>query len=305
MTHTNIIHTSTPTFTAPSISSAAVLIDLSISVWTGRKKDKRASDEITAQKQAAKDVASVSKKLLGDCEKLTAIQKFAGNVRNAHYAMTTPWSDLGLRLCPTSKYINGYELAMSEYQQEFHVLVDAFIKEYDWEVQNVQLKLGGLWVPDEYPTAQALREKFRFRYAAMPVPEAGDWRLDVGAEAAQVLREQYEKFYGDQFKNAMGDVWRRTYDALNRMSEKLDYSDKEDKKIFRDTLVTNVHDMITMLQEFNITKDPIMHKAAVDLERALSGVTAEALREDAHLRAQTKQQVDEVRKAIDGLGLGW
>jgi hypothetical protein len=36
------------------------------------------------------------------------------------------------------------------------------------------------------------------------------------------------------------------------------------------------------------------------------GVTPEALREDAYLRAQTKRQVDEVKKIIDTLpGLGF
>lgn len=299
-------HTFTaPTFTAPSIASSAVLIDMSISVWTGRKQDKRASEEVVTQNGAAKGVANVHKKLLGDCAELDALQKFAANARNTHYAMTTPWSDLGLRMCPTRIYIGGYEKQMSALQQEFFRLVGEFLSAYDWEVQNAQLKLGTLFNADEYPTSDTLREKFRFRYTAMPVPEAGDWRLDVEAEAAASLKEQYEKFYGEQFNKAMSDVWQRTYDALSKMSERLDYGDDANKKIFRDSLVSNVKDMVTMLTDFNITDDPVMARAARDLEQALEGVTPEALREDAYLRSQTKRQVDEVRKTIDGLGLGW
>ena len=79
-----------PTINAPSIASSAVLIDLSISCWTGRKLDKRASNDVTAQNNAAKGVANVHKKLLGDCAELDAVQKFAANARNAHYAMTMP-----------------------------------------------------------------------------------------------------------------------------------------------------------------------------------------------------------------------
>jgi hypothetical protein len=302
--------TAAPIFSAPSIASSAVLIDLSISTWTGRKLDKRASQDVTNQAGAAKGVANVSKKLLGDCAELDAVQKFAANARNIHYAMTTPWSDLGLRLCTTRAYLGsetraGYEKEMSGLQQEFFRLVDVFLQAYDWEIQNAQLKLGSLFNPDEYPTVDALRNKFRFRFAAMPVPEAGDWRLDVGNEAAESLRGQYEKFYSDQLKTAMGDVWQRTYEALSKMSERLDYGDDTNKKIFRDSLVSNVKDMIVMLNDFNVTGDPTMTKAAADLEQALEGVTPEALREDAYLRAQTKQQVDAVRKTIDSLGLGW
>jgi hypothetical protein len=294
-----------PTFNAPGIASASVLIDLSISVWTGRKKDKRASENVTATAGALTGVAGVIKKLLGDCAELDAVQKFAANVRNAHYSMTTPWSDLGMRLCPTVKYINGYELAMSEYQQEFWVLVEKFLTSYEWEIQNAQLKLGSLFNPDEYPTTSALRDKFKFRYAAMPMPTVGDWRLDVEAEAAASLKAQYESFFNEQYKKSMEDVWRRVHETITRMSEKLDYRGDEDKKIFRDSLVSNVHEMITMLRDFNVTGDPVMARAAKELDAALEGVTPEALREDAYLRAQTKRTVDEVRKTIDGLGLGW
>lgn len=308
-----IMHMTTtpaPVFNAPSIASSAVLIDLSISTWTGRKLDKRASQDVTNQAGAAKGVANVSKKLLGDCAELDAVQKFAANARNIHYAMTTPWSDLGLRLCTTRAYLGsdtraGYEKEMSGLQAEFFRLTDTFLQAYDWEIQNAQLKLGSLFNPDEYPTVDALKSKFRFRFAAMPVPEAGDWRLDVGNEAAESLRGQYEKFYSDQLKTAMGDVWQRTYEALSKMSERLDYGDDTNKKIFRDSLVSNVKDMIVMLEEFNIANDPVMDKAAKDLSLALEGVTPEGLREDAYLRAQTKQQVDAVRKTIDSLGLGW
>ena len=83
-----------PTINAPSIASSAVLIDLSISCWTGRKLDKRASNDVTAQNNAAKGVANVHKKLLGDCAELDAVQKFAANARNAHYRSEEHTSEL-------------------------------------------------------------------------------------------------------------------------------------------------------------------------------------------------------------------
>ena len=85
---------SAPSVNAPTIASSAVFIDLSISSWTGRKQDKRASTSITDQANAARGVASVSKKLLGDCAELDAVSKFAANARNIHYGMTMPWSEL-------------------------------------------------------------------------------------------------------------------------------------------------------------------------------------------------------------------
>ena len=297
-----------PTINAPSIASSAVLIDLSISCWTGRKLDKRASNDVTAQNNAAKGVANVHKKLLGDCAELDAVQKFAANARNAHYAMTMPWSDLGMRLCPTTKYIdaNGYERTMTGLQTEFFRLTEAFLNAYDWEIQNSQLKLGSLFNAEEYPSRDSLASKFKFRFVAIPLPDAGDWRLDIGNEAAASMREQYEKFYGEQLTKAMNDVWERAHEALTKMSERLDYADDTTKKVFRDTLVTNVQEIVDLLGSMNITDDPAMADAHRRLDAAMQGITPDALREDAYLRAQTKRQVDDVRKIIDNLpGLGF
>lgn len=284
----------------PSISTAAMLVELSIGTWTGRKLDKRASQDVTASNHADKGVANVHKKLLGDCAELDAVQKFTANARNTHYAMTMPWSDTGLRLLPTTQYFK-YTQEMTALQTEYQRLVQNFLDAYSWEIQNAQLKLGDLFNSDEYPTADSLTSKFRFKMNYMPLPDAGDWRVSIGDETASALRSQYEGYYATQLQSAMGDVWRRAHDALTKMSERLDYADNNTRKVFRDSLVSNVTDMIELLGACNVTGDPVMARAQRDLDDAMRGITPDALREDVYLRAETKRRVDEVRKTIDNL----
>ena len=288
------------TSSIPSISSAAMLVELSIGTWTGRKLDKKASQAVTTTNNADKGVANVSKKLLGDCAELDAVQKFVANARNVHYAMTMPWSDTGLRLLPTTQYFK-YTQEMTGLQAEYQRLVQNFLDAYSWEIQNAQLKLGDLFNSDEYPTADSLIDKFRFKMNYMPLPDAGDWRVSIGNETEQALRSQYEGFYATQLQSAMGDVWKRAHKVLTNMSEKLDYADANTKKVFRDSLVTNVQDMIELLGACNVTGDVTMARAQRDLDEAMRGITPDALREDAYLRAETKRQVDAVRKTIDNL----
>ena len=159
----------------PSIASSAMLCELSISTWTGRKKDKRASEQVTSDNNASAGVANVSKKLLADCEELVAIQKLTANIRNLHYGMTMPWSDIGHRLLPTAQYFKYHE-QMTTMQNEYESLVDTFLRDYDNEIINAQLKLGDLFDPFEYPTADSLRAKFGFRLSYIPLPDVGDFR---------------------------------------------------------------------------------------------------------------------------------
>ena len=286
----------------PSIASSAMLCELSISTWTGRKKDKRASEEVTTSNKASAGVANVSKKLLADCAELMAIQKLTANIRNMHYNMTMPWSDTGLRLLPTAQYFKYHE-QMTAMQHEYNSLVDTFLRDYDNEIINAQLKLGDLFDPFEYPTVDSLRHKFGFRLSYIPLPDAGDFRIDVGNEATDQIRTEYQSYYSRQLENAMNDVWQRAYDALSRMSERLDYQDNENKKIFRDTLVSNVTDMVELLHVCNVTGDSQMSALANQLDETLRGVTPDALREDAYLRAETKRTVDQVIQSLPSLDI--
>ena len=284
----------------PSISTAAMLVELSIGTWTGRKLDKKASQDVTANNNADKGVANVHKKLLGDCTELDAVQKFTANARNVHYACTMPWSDTGLRLLPTTQYFK-YHQEMTALQSEYQRLVQAFLDAYSWEIQNAQLKLVGLFNSDDYPTADSLTSKFRFKMNYMPLPDVGDWRVSIGGETESALRSQYEGYYAQQLQTAMGDVWRRAHEALSKMSERLDYADDTTRKVFRDSLVSNVHDMIELLGACNVTNDPVMARAQRDLDEAMRGITPDALREDPYLRAETRRKVNEVKKTIDNL----
>lgn len=284
----------------PSISSSALLVELSISSWTGRKLDKTASKEITAQKNAAIGIANVNKKLLGDCAELDAVLKFGANSRNAHYAMTMPWSDTGLRLLPTAGFFD-YEQQISELRTEYYKLVEKFLEAYQWEIIQAEAKLGDMFNRDEYPTTDSLRDKFRFGVNYIPLADAGDFRLDINNEASQVLADKYQSYYATQLQNAMADVWGRAHDALSKMSERLDYSDKDTKKVFRDSLVDNVIDLLGLLDVCNVTGNNDMTTMRMKLEDTLRGVTPDALREDEYLRLRTKQNVDAIISALPTL----
>jgi len=121
----------------------------------------------------------------------------------------------------------------------------------------------------------------------------GDWRVNVGNEAQQLLKDSYAQAYSDNLNSAYADVWQRTHDALLNMSAKLSGNDKQ---IFRDSLVSNVRDMVGLLDRFNITDDAKMRQAKVKIENALLGVTPDALREDDDFRLDTKSKVDALLK---------
>lgn len=289
-----------PQASAPSIGSSAMLVELQVSQWTGRKKDKRASATVTDQNYADKGTAAVSKKLLGHCQELDAIHKFTANARNIHYSMTMPWSDTGMRLLPTAQYFD-YHQQMTDLQDEFTRMTGLFVTNYDWEISRAQARLGDLFVRNDYPTPDSISNKFGFRISYIPLPDVGDFRVDVGNEQKQVLEDHYNDYYQRQLVSAMDDVWQRTHKALTNMSDRLDYSGDDKKKVFRDTLVDNVLDMVDMLSVCNVTGDSQMEQMRLTLEEALRGVTPDGLRTNETLRVETKRVVDDALKLLPSL----
>lgn len=290
------------TVSAPSISHSAMLTEVSLSAWVGRKKDKGASAELTSSKHARAGAAAVNKTLLGDCKELKELLKFKQTVYQENYRRTMPWSDSGLRLLPTAAYFE-YHQRMTALQEQYYAMVETFLSAYEWEVSRAHESLGELFNPNEYPTVGSLRGKFRMAINYIPLPDAGDWRVDISQQGREVLEQHYQQFYQEQLKGAMNDVWDRAYKALSRMSERLDYADEGTKKKFHDTLVTNVEEIIELLGVANITNDPTMEAARAQLKQALTGVTAADLRQNDTLRRYTKQSVDDVIANLPGLGL--
>lgn len=276
----------------PSISSSAMLVELNISTWTGRKFDKTVSAEIDVQKQTTTRAGNYHKKLFADEPKFEAVGKYAGGVRTYHYYATMPWSDSGLRLLTTAMYFD-YQKRITEMEAEFKTLVGDFLADYDAMIARAQTKLGSLFNNEDYPSKDDILEKYKFSVKYSPVPSVGDWRVDVGNDAQQQLNMCYAQAYVDNLQQALAEPWERMHEALKNMSERLA---GEKKQIFRDSLVTNVLDMCALLDKFNVTGDAGMKQAKARIENMLLGVTPDALREDDDLRLDTKSKVDALLK---------
>lgn len=291
------------TSTVAGIARSAMLVELNVSLYSGRKKDKATQAEVTAAKGAqSKHAASVYKSLFADCKELDDITKFQARVRAEHYRLTLPWSDSGLRLLPTKSLLD-YTQTMNEHKQEFDALVTKFLDRYDMLVAAAAFQLGSLFNRNEYPLRDAVARRFSMNVAYSPLPTAGDFRLDVEHEVQSDLVRQYEERMQAMVEQANREAWSRLYEVLSAMSDRLtidaDESGAPKKRVFRDSLVSNADELCALLTALNVTGDPALERARARLEDAINGVTAKDLRESDGTRVLTKQKVDAILSDFD------
>jgi hypothetical protein len=280
-----------------NLDTCAMLVEFNASVWTARKLDKGTTDEVISTKSAmAKDAARVNKNLLAGRPELDAINQQIGKVRTFVYDNTLPWSDSGLRLLPTVNFMT-FTAKMGEYEEEFNRMVEDFVQTYPTLITAQAMALGDMFKRDEYPTAQAIAEKFRFRVGYMPVPTAGDFRVDVGNEAQAELKQQLEKLQAERVETAMADVRARLGEHLRRMSDRLavDVINGEVKtRRFHDSLVSGALELCDIVKSLNVVGDTNLEDTRRSLANLLSGVEPDDLRKNMGVRTDVRAQVDQL-----------
>jgi hypothetical protein len=295
-----------PTVHTPTISSSALRVGLSISMYlTMRKMDKRATSQVISHTTTRrKGAANVSKKLIRSNahEDLT---KLVAQIRAFHREQTVPWGDLGDRLVSNQALID-YKNNMAQLEDEFWDLAQLIpIDEYPQAVAQAQLQqtgLGYMFNENEYPSVEQLRHKFKFSLVFEAVPDVGDFRVDIGNQAASEMREQYKQVLADRINAVKQDLAERLLEPLQRMSKGLDYAEGEKPTGFRDTLVDNVLSIVELMRTCNLSNDARLTDVQQQLRATLSGVTPDGLRRDPNLRARTKQNVDQIIKNLPSLG---
>jgi hypothetical protein len=104
------------------IQSRAMLLSLSISMFSPRKTDKKGTREVLDNHNAADSAGKFVKQIQPE-EALETIKKVATEARQWHYENTCPWSDEGARILPSVKYME-YVDKMRGFSRQIAVAID-------------------------------------------------------------------------------------------------------------------------------------------------------------------------------------
>lgn len=283
---------------AGGITGSAVLIDLNISMWVGRKTDRKNQQKIITDSGASSaHAAHVTKKLFVDNPKLEEITRRANACRGYIHEKTLPWMG-DLRLLPTSSFLKVIE-DLNFLKSEFDAAVTDFLKDYDLQISAQAFKLGALFDKAQYPTKEELLGKFSIAWNVLPLPEAGDFRVDMENELKRNLQEAYEKAMNDRIVSSMKLMWGRLKECLEHLVDRLGTGDNGKNNIFRDSMLENAKELVTMLKDFNLINDPAMEYARQQLLSLIDNVEPDELRKNDAVRADVRENARAILGKFD------
>lgn len=271
--------------TADSLHSSAMLAALNISQWTARKYDKKVSSEVE-KNHNAKDAGRFNKILVGK-EALEGIGKIATAARAHHYKVTLPWGDNGERLLPAMLF-EDYTSTMRDFRSNFEARVREFVRDYPQLKMDAIKRLGSMYDPQDYPHVDDIAGRFAMRVDFSPVPTAADFRVNLNDQYVASIKQDIEQRMIDRQKEAVKHCWQRVREVVTHIHERL--ADKD--KTFRDTLIGNAQELLTILPALNITNDQELNKVAEEVKTLL--IAPERLRQDETLRSETARRAEEI-----------
>jgi hypothetical protein len=276
-----------------TLSERALLVSLNVSQWNGRKLDKNETSNVAHRTGAVRGAARVNKDLLPGVSSLQRVQKLTGDIRTFVYKRTAPWAE-GTQIMQSAGYLDFMQ-DFGQLRREWEQAVDTFVQDYPQLQAMAQQSLGTLFDPADYPDATTLRERFSLDVRFLPVPNAADWRVDLGDEAIADLRADVERQVKAGQDAAMRAVFERIYDVAQKAHERL----SDPKAIFRDSLVENAVQLCDVLPSLNITGDKRVDALRKVLQTSLGKYNPSTLRKDAVVRKKT---ADAMKQVMDKMG---
>lgn len=294
-----------------SVHTMAMLSALHVSVWSARRFDRAVTDEVNREKAASKEAGRYNKHLFGGSKEAPSYAKVvaaAGAARTVLYENTLPWSDEGWRLLPTTNWFVCTD-KMRAARVVFDGAVATFISEYPTLKEQAKTNLGALYVEADYPSEHDIVSKFGITIEFRPVPQAGDFRLDLPtAQMAEIEKAVTERVEAATVA-AMKDAWNRLYESVVRIKERLSDpgnaaegpSGAAKRASIRDALIENARDTCSALTRLNVTKDAGLNEMIVRVLEEVDGLDAKALRSNESLRREKAKEADAILRQMRGL----
>jgi len=293
-----------------SVVERAMLVTLRQSIWRANRTDDEVTAEV-AKKHGNRADMGTYKKFLVDPSALQGGYDILRKAKAIHCRYTLPWMDGGQRILSGAAYFD-YTREMNKLLQEYNEWVDnTFIPKYPDHKKAAKEALNGLYKEEDYPTSVTIRSKFGMEIIPDLISNPSDFRVKLGNDTVDHLKKELSVSVEKRLQDAIKDVWSRLQEVVSHMVQRLNKYEVEEvsqngkckakvkvKHTFRDTLVTNITELLEVVPLLNITNDPNLAEFCTTIREQLTGVAPEVLRDDEKQRKQVAQKAEDILKKI-------
>jgi hypothetical protein len=264
----------------------------------GQRICDKTTREVLSERHVDADGGKFTKFLVPKVE-LDPVMRAQTLARATFRQLSLPWGEDGLRIINSTNFFTFRE-RMQTCRELCDKEADAFAARYPDLLTHAPARLNGLYDPNDFPSPSDIRNRFSMRLAISPVPAKEDFRVTLGADIEQEIRENIETTVTERLGAAQRYLWDRVFGTLKHFAATM--GDKEQK--FKNTTVERLRDLARLAPQLSLVPDPTLERLCQDISGLLDGVSAEDLRDNKHVRADAAQTaaatLAEVERAMQG-----
>jgi hypothetical protein len=248
---------------------------------------------------ADKDFLHITKNLIAK-EYMKELTSLHGEIRSFVSKKCLPASSFfrrGTYLIPIVEVVK-VNAKIKEFKFKQDELVEKLISVYEVAQQDAETRLGPLYNPTEYPSKTDVKAAYgiKFKYVAFSTP------TKLKEISSAIFQQETEKAKEDiaLATDEIKTVLRMGLSELtNHLMDKLSPNLGGPKKIFRDSLITNVREFFDDFNSRNIVNDTELAALVEKAKSCLEGVDAKTLRTDAAVKEKVTKDFTTIKETLD------
>jgi len=292
-----------------SILDRAVMCIVHVRQWGATQKDNEAGAELANAHGVTEAAYEVTRHLI-DPKHLKEIDRQASRIRKFVQVESQPWTDGNGRLLPNER-VPGFVMGLQDLIDTFDALADQFVVDLPTIYAESPLVVAGKVDVDDLLSPEQARARFYVDLRIRPIPSGSDFRVDMSSDLMKAIQQDCEDNLKEAAKLAtlesfsrMRKVITTMINGLERHGIKLEGAARS--QYLTEASVSNVVDLVGILDTLNIADDPNLTRIASDMRTSLIMFDADMLKDDPNLRdtvtINAKRVLKDVDAATEGLG---
>lgn len=279
------------------ISTAAVRVSFT---WLGVRKTLTPEQKSQAAESfgAEGEFLSAGKKLL-DTKHAAYKEVTAVRGRVIHYwkSLTLPYPEPGIRLI-RQEQIDTLNQQMTTYRAELQDAVTRLDEHYEELKAAARRRLGDLFNPADYPPS--LRGLFDLAWE-FPNVQPPDYLMQLNPSIYEQEKSRIAARFEEAVRLAEQAFVSEFAGLVSHLCERLSASPDNEKKIFRDTAITNLVEFFDRFRQLNIHSSDQLDDLVNQAQNMVRGVEPQTLRANETLRQHVATQLSSVQAVLDGM----
>jgi hypothetical protein len=268
--------------------------------WLGVRKTLTADQKAQAAEPfgAEGQFLSAAKKLLDTGHPaFRAVTAVRNRIVSYWRGVSLPYPEPAIRLIRRDR-IGPFNDQMTDFKQELADGVTELDRQFDELKDAARIRLGSLYNPADYPPTLTGLFACEWEFPSVQPPQ---YLLELNPALYEQERARMAARFQEAVTLAEQGFLAEFGKLVSHLVERLSGSADGEKKIFRDSAVTQLGEFFSRFRELNVGSNAKLEELVALAQRAVRGVDPQELRNNDGLRQHIAGKLSAVQGQLDGL----